>query len=125
MEERTDGTNRSLVVAEPAGVVAAITPWNGPMSTPVIKIAPALIAGCSVVAKPAPDAPLSTIALADALADAGLPDGVFTWSPGTGLPASISSCTLRWTKLRSLAARPPASESCRSAPTAWPGSGSS
>jgi aldehyde dehydrogenase (NAD+) len=82
MEDRTDGTNRSLVVGEPAGVVAAITPWNGPMSTPVIKIAPALVAGCSVVAKPAPDAPLSTIALADALTEAGLPDGVFNLVPG-------------------------------------------
>jgi aldehyde dehydrogenase (NAD+) len=81
-EERTDGTNRSLVVSEPVGVVAAITPWNGPLSTPVIKIAPALIAGCSVVAKPAPDAPLSTIALADALREAGLPDGVFNLVPG-------------------------------------------
>jgi aldehyde dehydrogenase (NAD+) len=81
-EERTDGTNRSIVVSEPVGVVAAITPWNGPLSTPVIKIAPALIAGCSVVAKPAPDAPLSTIALADALREAGLPDGVFNLVPG-------------------------------------------
>jgi betaine-aldehyde dehydrogenase len=81
-EERTDGTNRSLVVSEPAGVVAAITPWNGPLSTPVIKIAPALLAGCSVISKPAPDAPLSTIALADALRAAGLPDGVFNLVPG-------------------------------------------
>jgi betaine-aldehyde dehydrogenase len=81
-EERTDGTNRSLVFSEPVGVVAAITPWNGPLSTPVIKIAPALAAGCSVVAKPAPDAPLSTIALADALREAGLPDGVFNLVPG-------------------------------------------
>jgi aldehyde dehydrogenase (NAD+) len=71
-----------VVVSEPVGVVAAITPWNGPLSTPVIKIAPALATGCSVVAKPAPEAPLSTIALADALKAAGLPDGVLNLVPG-------------------------------------------
>ena len=81
-DERTDGINQSVVVSEPVGVVAAITPWNGPLSTPVIKIAPALAAGCSVVAKPAPEAPLSTIALANALREAGLPGGVFNLVPG-------------------------------------------
>jgi aldehyde dehydrogenase (NAD+) len=81
-EERGDGTNRSLVVQEPAGVVAAITPWNGPLSTPTIKVAPALAAGCSVVLKPPPETPLSAYLLADALSEAGLPAGVLSVVPG-------------------------------------------
>jgi aldehyde dehydrogenase (NAD+) len=81
-EPRSDGANLTLVRSAPVGVVAAITPWNGPLSNPTLKIAPALAAGCSVVSKPAPDAPLSMIALTEALADAGLPAGVFNLVPG-------------------------------------------
>jgi betaine-aldehyde dehydrogenase len=81
-EIRSDGVNRSLVVAEPAGVVAAITPWNGPLSTPTIKVAPALAAGCSVVLKPPPETPLSAYLLADSLTEAGLPAGVLSILPG-------------------------------------------
>jgi betaine-aldehyde dehydrogenase len=80
-ERRTDGTNASLVISEPVGVVAAITPWNGPLSTPALKVAPALAAGCSVVLKPAPETPLTVYALAEALAEAGLPDGVLSIVP--------------------------------------------
>jgi aldehyde dehydrogenase (NAD+) len=80
-ERRTDGTNSSIVTQEPVGVVAAITPWNGPLSTPTLKVAPALAAGCSVVLKPAPETPLTAYALADALSDAGLPDGVLSIVP--------------------------------------------
>lgn len=80
---RTDGTHRSLVVREPVGVVAAITPWNGPVASATLKIAPALAAGCSVVLKPPPETPLAVSILADALSAAGLPEGVFSLLPGT------------------------------------------
>jgi aldehyde dehydrogenase (NAD+) len=81
-EIRGDGTNRSLVVREPVGVVGAITPWNGPLSSPAIKIGPALAAGCSVVLKPPPETPLTAYLLADAFAAAGLPEGVLSVLPG-------------------------------------------
>jgi betaine-aldehyde dehydrogenase len=81
-EIRSDGANRSLVVREPAGVVGAITPWNGPLSSPAIKIGPALAAGCSVVLKPPPETPLTAYLLADAFTAAGLPDGVLSVLPG-------------------------------------------
>jgi aldehyde dehydrogenase (NAD+) len=80
-ERRTDGTNTSIVTQEPVGVVAAITPWNGPLSTPTLKVAPALAAGCSVVLKPPPETPLTAYALADALSEAGLPEGVLSIVP--------------------------------------------
>ncbi|MEQ3549511.1 aldehyde dehydrogenase [Pseudonocardia nematodicida] len=81
-EIRDDGAMRSLVVQEPVGVVGAITPWNGPLSSPVLKVGPALAAGCSVVVKPPPETPLTGYLLADAFAAAGLPDGVLGVVPG-------------------------------------------
>ncbi|MFV0459247.1 MAG: aldehyde dehydrogenase [Actinomycetales bacterium] len=81
-ERRSDGTNTSIVTQEPVGVVAAITPWNGPLSTPSLKCAPALAAGCSVVLKPPPETPLTAYALAEAFGDAGLPPGVLSVVPG-------------------------------------------
>jgi aldehyde dehydrogenase (NAD+) len=81
-EIRDDGANRSLVIREPVGVVGAITPWNGPLSSPAIKIGPALAAGCSVVLKPPPETPLTAYLLADAFAAAGLPEGVLSVLPG-------------------------------------------
>lgn len=78
---RTDGVNTSIVVEEPVGVVGAITPWNGPLSSPTIKVAPALAAGCSVVVKPATQTPLTIMALGEALAEAGLPEGVLSILP--------------------------------------------
>lgn len=78
---RTDGTNTSLVVEEPVGVVGAITPWNGPLSSPTIKVAPALAAGCSVVVKPSTETPLTVMALGGILAEAGLPEGVLSILP--------------------------------------------
>jgi len=67
---------RMSTVKEPIGVVAAITPWNFPLAMIARKIAPALAAGCTVVAKPAEDTPLSAIALVMLAHQAGLPDGV-------------------------------------------------
>lgn len=72
----------ALVRNEPAGVVAAITPWNGPLTLLLMKFAPALAMGCTVVAKPSPEAPLDAFVLADACAAAGLPPGVFNLVPG-------------------------------------------
>jgi succinate-semialdehyde dehydrogenase/glutarate-semialdehyde dehydrogenase len=68
---------KMMVVKEPVGVVAAITPWNFPLAMIARKIAPALAAGCTVVAKPAEDTPLTALALAKLLEEAGLPAGVF------------------------------------------------
>ena len=65
-----------LVVKEPVGVVAAITPWNFPLAMIARKIAPALAAGCTVVVKPAEDTPLTALALVKLLEAAGCPSGV-------------------------------------------------
>lgn len=81
-EEVFDGVGRSLVIDEPVGVVGAITPWNGPLSSPAIKVGPALAAGCSVVLKPSVEAPLTVMALGEALSEAGLPEGVLSILPG-------------------------------------------
>jgi acyl-CoA reductase-like NAD-dependent aldehyde dehydrogenase len=67
---------------EPLGVVAAITPWNFPVSIPARKIAPALVTGNTVVFKPSSDAPLSGYRLAEALVHAGLPKGVLNFITG-------------------------------------------
>ncbi len=80
-EYRSDGTNTSLVTREPVGVAAAITPWNGPLSAPVLKVAPALAAGCSVILKPPPETPLTAYLIADAFEAAGLPEGVLSILP--------------------------------------------
>lgn len=74
----------SLVVREPAGVVACITPWNYPLHQIAAKVAPALAAGCTVVLKPSEVAPLNAFLLADAIAEVGLPAGVFNLVCGYG-----------------------------------------
>ena len=66
----------AVVVKEPIGVVVAITPWNFPSFMVACKVAPALAAGCSVVLKPAEQTPLSALAIAEILTEAGLPAGV-------------------------------------------------
>jgi aldehyde dehydrogenase (NAD+) len=67
---------------EPVGVVAAVIPWNYPMSLAAMKIAPALAAGCSVVLKPPPETALDAFAWAEAAIEAGLPPGVLNVIPG-------------------------------------------
>ncbi|GAA4711289.1 aldehyde dehydrogenase family protein [Pseudonocardia yuanmonensis] len=74
----------SRIAHEPAGVVAAVTPWNYPLHQAVLKIAPALAAGCTVVLKPSEVAPLATEILMDLLPEAGVPDGVMNLVHGTG-----------------------------------------
>jgi len=68
---------RHLVLKQPVGVVAAITPWNFPAAMVTRKVGPALAAGCTVVLKPAEQTPLTALALAELFAEAGLPPGVF------------------------------------------------
>jgi succinate-semialdehyde dehydrogenase/glutarate-semialdehyde dehydrogenase len=69
-------SGRMLVLKQPVGVVGAITPWNFPLAMVTRKISPALAAGCTVVAKPAPETPLSALALAELAVRAGVPAGV-------------------------------------------------
>lgn len=70
---------RVLVIRQPVGVVAAITPWNFPNAMITRKVAPALAAGCTVVLKPAEDTPLSALALAELADRAGIPAGVLNF----------------------------------------------
>jgi succinate-semialdehyde dehydrogenase / glutarate-semialdehyde dehydrogenase len=70
------GTNRILVTHQPVGVSVLITPWNFPAAMATRKIGPALAAGCTVVLKPARETPLTALAVADILREAGVPDGV-------------------------------------------------
>jgi aldehyde dehydrogenase (NAD+) len=72
----------AAVVKEPVGVVASIAPWNGPFNMAISKIWPALVSGCSVVYKPAPETPLDGFFIAEALHEAGVPAGVFNYLTG-------------------------------------------
>ena len=74
----------SLIVEEPIGVCALITPWNWPLNQIVCKVAPALAAGCTVVLKPSEIAPISGILFAEIVAAAGIPAGVFNLVNGDG-----------------------------------------
>jgi aldehyde dehydrogenase (NAD+) len=75
-EIRRSATGNALVRRYPKGVAALITPWNAPMMTVIQKLGPALLAGCTVVLKPASLAPLSAYLLAECAEEAGLPEGV-------------------------------------------------
>ena len=74
----------SLIVREPAGVVAAITPWNFPLHQIANKVAPAIAAGCTLVLKPSEVVPLNAFILAEIVEAVGLPAGVFNLVTGTG-----------------------------------------
>ncbi|MFT3924377.1 MAG: aldehyde dehydrogenase family protein [Myxococcales bacterium] len=74
----------SLVLREPVGVVACITPWNYPLHQIAAKVAPALAAGCTVVVKPSEVAPLNAFLLAEVIHSVGLPPGVFNLVSGHG-----------------------------------------
>ncbi len=79
---------RQLVVQEPVGVVAAFTPWNFPVLTPVRKIAGSLAAGCSIIIKASEETPGGCVELVKCFADAGLPAGVINMV--FGVPAEVS-----------------------------------
>src|SRR5258705_3471933 len=80
----TPGNVVAMIPREPAGVVAAVVPWNFPLLMACWKISPALAAGNSVILKPAEQSPLTAIRLAELAAEAGVPEGVFNVIPGYG-----------------------------------------
>jgi succinate-semialdehyde dehydrogenase/glutarate-semialdehyde dehydrogenase len=75
------GDKRVFVLKQPVGVSLLVTPWNFPLAMGTRKIGPALAAGCTVVLKPASDTPLTALALADVLQEAGCPPGVVNVVP--------------------------------------------
>jgi aldehyde dehydrogenase (NAD+) len=77
--------DRIELVREPVGVVAAITSWNAPVSQMLCKAVPAIAAGCTVVVKPSEHAPLCGVLLAEAMAEADIPAGVFNLINGRGV----------------------------------------
>ncbi|GHF36100.1 betaine-aldehyde dehydrogenase [Amycolatopsis bartoniae] len=82
LEERRPGPRGpAWILREPVGVVAAISPWNGPLFLSLVKVVPALLTGCSVVAKPAVETPLTGFVLGELLQRAGIPDGVVSILP--------------------------------------------
>ena len=82
--EWEEEVRNSLIVKEPIGVVAMITPWNFPLHQIIGKVAPALASGCTMVLKPSKEAPLNAFLLADILHEIGLPAGVFNLVSGHG-----------------------------------------
>lgn len=80
----------AYTIKEPVGVAGAIVPWNGPALNAVIKLGPALTAGCSLVLKPAEETPLSARVLGEVLADAGVPEGVVNIVDGYGHTAGAA-----------------------------------
>ncbi|MFC5946866.1 NAD-dependent succinate-semialdehyde dehydrogenase [Pseudonocardia lutea] len=79
-----DGGSRAMVLRQPVGPCLLVTPWNFPLAMGARKIAPALAAGCTVVLKPAPQTPLSSLLLGKLLTEAGLPAGVVNIVPTRG-----------------------------------------
>ncbi len=82
--EFSEKRGSTMVVKEPIGVCALITPWNWPLNQIVCKVAPAIAAGCTVVLKPSEIAPISGIIFAEVMHAAGTPRGVFNMINGTG-----------------------------------------
>ena len=76
---------KTLIVHEPVGVCALISPWNWPLNQITCKVAPAIAAGCTMVLKPSEVAPLSALIFAEIIHDAGVPAGVFNLVNGDGL----------------------------------------
>jgi acyl-CoA reductase-like NAD-dependent aldehyde dehydrogenase len=98
-----------VVVREPVGVTAAIVPWNAPLATMLLKVAPALAAGCTVIAKPSPETPLKS----------ACPKGFSRSSPRIARFPTISSATRMSTRSASPDRRRPACISPRSAAAGW------
>ncbi len=96
-----NGTNRIVVLHQPVGVAYLVTPWNFPAAMATRKIAPALAAGCAVVLKPATLTPLTALAVADILQEAGVPDGVVNVVPGRRA-STITAAVLEHPRVRKL-----------------------
>jgi aldehyde dehydrogenase (NAD+) len=84
IDNSVDGNVFSYTLKEPVGVVAAINPWNGPLGLAIWKIAPVLATGCTMVLKPAEQAPLSPLRLGELCLEAGIPPGVVNVVTGFG-----------------------------------------
>jgi succinate-semialdehyde dehydrogenase/glutarate-semialdehyde dehydrogenase len=95
------GANRILVTRQPVGVCVLVTPWNFPAAMATRKIGPALAAGCTVILKPASDTPLTALAMAAILAEAGVPDGVVNVLPSRS-SGKVVSAMLRDARVRKL-----------------------
>jgi aldehyde dehydrogenase (NAD+) len=80
----------SYTLKEPVGVVGAIIPWNGPLAATIWKIGPVLATGCTVVLKPAEEAPLTSLRLGELALEAGVPPGVINIVPGYGETAGAA-----------------------------------
>ncbi|WP_454853034.1 NAD-dependent succinate-semialdehyde dehydrogenase [Promicromonospora soli] len=89
--EAPAGGARTIVTHRPVGVAALVTPWNFPAAMATRKIAPALAAGCTVVLKPAAETPLTALAVARLLTEAGVPDGVVNLVPTTDPQGVVST----------------------------------
>lgn len=92
---------RIVVIKQPIGVVAAITPWNFPAAMITRKCAPALAVGCPVLIKPAEDTPLSALALAELADQAGIPPGIFNVLP-TSQPAEVGNELMKSSLVRKM-----------------------
>ncbi|MEV6347886.1 NAD-dependent succinate-semialdehyde dehydrogenase [Actinoplanes sp. NPDC051851] len=95
------GANKILVVRQPVGVCVLVTPWNFPAAMATRKIGPALAAGCTVILKPASDTPLTALAMAAILAEAGVPEGVVNVLPSRSSGAVVGRM-LRDSRVRKL-----------------------
>jgi succinate-semialdehyde dehydrogenase/glutarate-semialdehyde dehydrogenase len=95
------GANRIMVQRQPVGVSVLVTPWNFPAAMATRKIGPALAAGCTVVLKPAKETPLSALAIAAALHEAGVPKGVVNVLPTTK-PGPLVAAMLADPRVRKL-----------------------
>ncbi|GIF14650.1 NAD-dependent succinate-semialdehyde dehydrogenase [Actinoplanes teichomyceticus] len=95
------GANRILVTRRPVGVCVLVTPWNFPAAMATRKIGPALAAGCPVILKPASDTPLTALAMAALLAEAGVPDGVVNVLPSRS-SGKVVAAMLRDSRVRKL-----------------------
>jgi succinate-semialdehyde dehydrogenase/glutarate-semialdehyde dehydrogenase len=85
------GANNILVTHQPIGIAVLITPWNFPAAMATRKVGPALAAGCTVVLKPASETPLTALAIADILAEAGVPAGVVNVLPSSRSGAVVAA----------------------------------
>ncbi len=90
IENSLPGDYVSFTLKEPVGVVGAIIPWNGPLTATIWKIGPALATGCTVVLKPAEEAPLTPLRLAELCQEAGVPPGVVNVVTGHGETAGAA-----------------------------------
>lgn len=91
--EKEEQLGNSIVIKEPIGVCAFITPWNFPLHQIVAKVMPALAAGCTMVLKPSSDTPLTAYFFAELMHEAGFPAGVFNLVTGPGRTVGETMCT--------------------------------